>query len=167
MRMRTECWEGINLPWQHFPLLFQCFSLFMFSTPIMHEGISHACKIMMFLFVIFAYEGRRRRKEGGFPGSSTILTQLKEKPARRRVGLVSLDGPPARAGAVVVGGEGKVVGHVTSGCPSPCLKMNIAMAYVPQTLSKPGLTPKLRIRTRTVQAEITKMPFVPHKYFFQ
>ncbi|OLL24110.1 putative aminomethyltransferase, mitochondrial [Neolecta irregularis DAH-3] len=37
--------------------------------------------------------GKRRRAEGGFPGSSTILQQLREGPARRRVGLVVKEAP--------------------------------------------------------------------------
>lgn len=102
---------------------------------------------------------------GGFPGSDTILTQLRDKPSRRRVGLVSHAGPPPRSGAVIIDKDGEKIGHVTSGCPSPCLKTNIAMAYVPRTLSKTGLVLDLKIRTRTVRAEITKMPFVLHNYY--
>jgi len=39
--------------------------------------------------------GKRRRKEGNFPGSSVILKQLTEKPKRKRVGFIS-SGPSAR-----------------------------------------------------------------------
>lgn len=98
-------------------------------------------------------------------GSDVILSQLKNRPPCRRVGLLSHSGPPARGGAVIMNQGGKEVGHVTSGCPSPCLKTNIAMGYVPRSLSKTGHTLQLRIRTRVVEAEIVKMPFVPHKYY--
>jgi len=39
--------------------------------------------------------GKRKRKEGNFPGSSVILKQLIEKPKRKRVGFLS-NGPTAR-----------------------------------------------------------------------
>ena len=115
--------------------------------------------------VSLALTGGRRRQEGGFPGSDIILGQLRDKPPRRRVGVVSRAGPPLRGGAVVVGEVGEEVGRVTSGCPSPCLKTNIAMAYLPRALSKTGRTLQLRVRTRTVEAEIVKMPFVSHQYY--
>ena len=115
---------------------------------------------------MFFFIGKRRRKEEGFPGSDTILAQLRDKPARRRVGFVSHAGPPPRSGAVVIDLAGNEVGQVTSGCHSPCLKTNIAMAYVPRAISGVGRTVKLRVRARTVvEAEITKMPFVTHQYY--
>ena len=41
--------------------------------------------------------GKRRRAESGFLGADTILSQLRKKPAMRRVGIQSLSGPPARS----------------------------------------------------------------------
>ena len=40
--------------------------------------------------------GKRRRIEGGFLGAETILSHLKESPTKKRVGIKSLSGPPAR-----------------------------------------------------------------------
>ena len=108
--------------------------------------------------------GKRRRSEGGFLGSEVILHQLKEKPAKRRVGLTS-QGPPARGGADVLNNSGEFVGTVTSGCPSPTLGHNIAMAYVPTVASKSGSKLQLRICKKTVPATVVKMPFVPSKYY--
>lgn len=116
------------------------------------------------IMLVIPSAGNRRRKEGGFPGSDYIMAQLRDKPIRRRVGLVSHAGPPARDGAVIVDDTGKEVGQVTSGCPSPCLKTNIAMGYVLRTLSKAGQRLKLKVRNKSMDTEITKMPFVPHKY---
>jgi aminomethyltransferase len=75
-----------------------------------------------------------------------------------------IEGAPAREGAEVVDGEGKVVGKVTSGCPSPTLKKNIAMAYVKDGLHKAGTELQVLVRGKPRKAVVTKMPFVPSKY---
>ncbi|KAJ8046870.1 Aminomethyltransferase, mitochondrial [Holothuria leucospilota] len=107
---------------------------------------------------------KRRRKLADFPGASKVLTQLKEKPERRRVGLVS-SGAPARHGATILDDAGATVGEVTSGCPSPVLKKNIMMGYVPLKLSKVGNKVSVKVRNKTVPAEVVKMPFVPTNYY--
>lgn len=115
---------------------------------------------------LFQFLGGRRRKEGGFNGSELILNQLVTRPEKRRVGLVS-KGPPARMGTEVLDVSGNTVGAVTSGGPSPVLATNIAMAYVPRKLSKIGTQLKLKVRNKTVDAKIVKMPFVPSHYYTQ
>jgi len=60
----------------------------------------------------------------------------------------------------------KIIGQLTSGCPSPFIKKNIAMGYVKTEFSKNGTRVKLEVRQKMVDAVITKMPFVPAKYFF-
>jgi len=110
--------------------------------------------------------GKRRKVAKDFPGADIILKQVKEKPGRRRVGLVSHSGPPARNGTEITSANGgEKVGEVTSGCPSPTLGLNIAMGYVESSLAKPGTKVKLLVRRREVEAEVVKMPFVPAKYF--
>lgn len=80
-------------------------------------------------------------------------------PARKLVGLV-LDGKrSARQGMAVVQG-GKVVGEVTSGCPSPTLGRPIAMAYVDRGLE--GIGTKLSVDTgkgAVIDGEVAAMPF--------
>ncbi|KAI9800343.1 MAG: hypothetical protein M1825_004113 [Sarcosagium campestre] len=107
---------------------------------------------------------------------------------RRRVGLI-VDGAPAREGAAIVLGSGnssasstsptpaagaagggavgkaEVVGKVTSGCPSPTLGKNIAMAYVRNGLHKAGTELEVLVRGKPRRAVVTKMPFVPAKYY--
>ena len=61
--------------------------------------------------------------------------------------------------------SGKKVGEVTSGCPSPSLSINIAMAYVPLSLSKAGTKVDVEIRKKLNKATVTKMPFVPANYY--
>ncbi|XP_078723182.1 aminomethyltransferase, mitochondrial [Lampetra fluviatilis] len=108
--------------------------------------------------------GKRRRAEGNFPGAGVILEQIAQKPARKRVGLVST-GPPARQHAPIVDEHGEKIGEVTSGCPSPCLKKNIAMGYVPSGLAKPGTRLRVEVRKKLVDVVVSKMPFVPTRYF--
>ena len=57
------------------------------------------------------------------------------------------------------------VGMVTSGCPSPNLKCNISMAYVPKSLSKLHTQLKVQVRNHFIPGIVTKMPFIPHKYY--
>lgn len=59
-------------------------------------------------------------------------------------------------------------GQVTSGCPSPCLpKQNIAMGYVPTSHAKKDTALKLQVHKKLVDAVVTKLPFVPTKYYFK
>jgi len=106
---------------------------------------------------------KSRRETGGFLGAEHILPQIKGGVSRRRVGLF-VEGAPAREGAEILSPDGEVIGKVTSGVPSPCLKRNIAMGYVKNGFHKNGTALKVRVRNRVQEASITKMPFVPAKY---
>ncbi|MDG6100353.1 hypothetical protein EXU34_23205, partial [Alteromonas sp. ZYF713] len=108
--------------------------------------------------------GKRRRAEGGFLGAEVILKQIADGPAIRRVGIFSA-GPPARSHSEIQNENGENIGEVTSGGFSPCLKKNIAMGYVKSGLHKPGTKVKIAIRGKTYEGSITKMPFVPTKYY--
>ncbi|KAL8566257.1 hypothetical protein ACOMHN_046758 [Nucella lapillus] len=109
--------------------------------------------------------GKSRRAKADFPGARTILDQIAAKPDRRRVGFLS-QGPPARGGAVIYDGSGsKVIGKVTSGCPSPSLKKNVSMGYVERNFGKNGTPVKIEIRKKMCDAVVAKMPFVPAGYY--
>lgn len=109
--------------------------------------------------------GKRRRANADFPGASIILQQLKDKPSRKRVGLLS-GGPPARDHTKIFDGSVEI-GGVTSGCPSPSLGQgkNVALAYVPLSMSKNGTKVNLQVRNKVVEAVVTKLPFVPTNYY--
>ena len=57
-------------------------------------------------------------------------------------------------------------GQVTSGCPSPSLKQNVAMAYVATAFSKAGTPLQLEVHKKKIPANNVKMPFLPTNYFF-
>ncbi|OIV91919.1 hypothetical protein TanjilG_26038 [Lupinus angustifolius] len=108
--------------------------------------------------------GKRRRAEGGFLGAEFILKQLEEGPKIRRVGFFS-SGPPPRSHSEIQDEGGNNIGEVTSGGFSPSLKKNIAMGYVKSGLHKAGTKVKIIIRGKANEGVVTKMPFVPTKYY--
>ncbi|XP_037706672.1 aminomethyltransferase, mitochondrial [Choloepus didactylus] len=108
--------------------------------------------------------GKRRRAAMDFPGATVIVPQLKGRVQRRRVGLIC-EGAPVRAHSPILSTEGTVIGTVTSGCPSPSLKKNVAMGYVPCEYSKPGTLLLVEVRRKQQAAVVTKMPFVPTNYY--
>ncbi|KAI0164818.1 hypothetical protein GGR57DRAFT_212922 [Xylariaceae sp. FL1272] len=112
----------------------------------------------------------RRTGPTKFHGSDVILAQLTPKSkggagvSRRRIGLI-VEGAPAREGAEIIDESGENVGVITSGCPSPTLGKNIAMAYVKDGLHKSGTEVQVKVRGKARKAIVTKMPFVPAKYW--
>ncbi|PKS11821.1 hypothetical protein jhhlp_001115 [Lomentospora prolificans] len=111
-----------------------------------------------------------RRKAGGFNGVETILPQLTPQSKggrgveRRRVGLV-VSGAPAREGVEIHSKEGEKIGVVTSGSPSPTLGKNIAMGYIKDGFHKAGTEVDVVVRGKKRSAAVTKMPFVPARYY--
>lgn len=108
--------------------------------------------------------GKRRRQTRDFPGADIIVPQIKNKTQRKRVGLVST-GPPVRPHTPILSSDGTPIGEVTSGCPSPCLKKNVAMGYVDSAFSKNGTQIQVEVRKKAIPATVSKMPFVPTTYY--
>jgi aminomethyltransferase len=117
----------------------------------------------------------RRTADAGYYGAEKIASQLLAKSKggagveRRRVGLI-VEGAPAREGVEIVsraeeGKEAVKLGVVTSGCPSPSMGKNIAMGYVKDGFHKAGTEVDVLVRGRPRKAVVTKMPFVPTKYW--
>ena len=107
---------------------------------------------------------KRRREAADFPGAQRILAQIAGELERVRVGLF-VEGAPAREGAEIKDEAGEIVGKVTSGGFSPTLGRPIAMGYVPPASASPGTRLQVSVRGRDQAAEVTAMPFVPHRYF--
>ncbi|KAJ3197399.1 hypothetical protein HK101_003825 [Irineochytrium annulatum] len=110
--------------------------------------------------------GKGRREKGGFLGEKRVLGQVRKevKVERRRVGLI-VEGSPARENAPISTTSGTIIGKVTSGCPSPVLKQNIAMGYVADGHHKIGTELMVTVRNRVQKAKVVKMPFVPSRYY--
>nr|CAG4641656.1 EOG090X057R [Eurycercus lamellatus] len=110
---------------------------------------------------------KRRRALADFPGAANILQELKSPSARRRVGFISR-GAPARGHTLIYSTEGQLIGEVTSGCPSPSLPgFNVSMGYVDRPFAKIGTQVQFDIRKKRVEAQVSKMPFVPTKYYLK
>ena len=109
--------------------------------------------------------GKARRAAADFPGANVILKQIREKPKRKRIGLIALEAAAAARHGASIEWNGKPVGIVTSGCPSPSLSKNIAMAYVESAAAVVGNQLHCVQRGKRVAHHVAKMPFVSSKYF--
>ncbi|WP_421936392.1 glycine cleavage system aminomethyltransferase GcvT [Phenylobacterium sp.] len=107
---------------------------------------------------------KNRREQRDFPGAARIVKELAERTTRAKVCLRVLEGAPAREGAEVADEAGNVIGVVTSGGHSPCLKAGIALAFVPPAFKAVGTKLKVIVRGKPQSAEVVTSPFVPHRY---
>jgi aminomethyltransferase len=107
---------------------------------------------------------KRRREDGGFPGAARIQRELRDGPARLRVGLKPEGRAPAREGTVVATPDGREVGKVTSGGFGPSVNGPVAMGYVAREFATPGTELHLVVRGKPLPAQVVPMPFAPHRY---
>ncbi|GAB6939313.1 glycine cleavage system aminomethyltransferase GcvT [Isoptericola variabilis] len=99
-----------------------------------------------------------------FVGRDALAARAQSAPARVLVGLRGEGRRPARAGYDVVqrgldGAAGAVVGHVTSGAPSPTLGYPVAMAYVTPEVSAEGTALAVDVRGRAEPFVVVPLPF--------
>jgi aminomethyltransferase len=107
---------------------------------------------------------KRRRAEGGFPGSARVQRELAEGPVRRRVGIRPDGRAPAREGAEIISASGERIGTVTSGGFGPSVNAPVAMGYVEARYAEPGTQLSLMVRGKPLGARVVPLPFVPHRY---
>jgi aminomethyltransferase len=93
-----------------------------------------------------------------FIGRDALQKIKNESAPRSRIGLLPEGKRPAREGCDVLDREGKKIGVVTSGGPSPTLGVPIAMALV-DTAHANDTEFQIDIRGRTTSAQQTKLPF--------
>ncbi|WP_066552522.1 glycine cleavage system aminomethyltransferase GcvT [Croceicoccus bisphenolivorans] len=107
---------------------------------------------------------KRRREEGGFPAAERILGLLANGADTKRVGMTIEGRMAAREGAAIFAGN-EQVGQVTSGGFAPSVGGPIAMGYVEVEYTAPGTKLQIEVRSKMLDATVTDMPFVPHRYF--
>ncbi|MFP5315367.1 MAG: glycine cleavage system aminomethyltransferase GcvT [Actinomycetes bacterium] len=98
------------------------------------------------------------KKPDDFVGRSVLEPFKGETPARKLVGLRGTGRRSARAGYGVLS-DGRTVGTVTSGLPSPTLGYPIALAYVEAALAKPGTDLEVDLRGRPEGFTVVELPF--------
>jgi len=105
-------------------------------------------------------------RAGGFPGSSRILKELEQGPARRRVGLRVNGRVPVRGGAALFQNDSATspIGQVTSGCFAPSLNAPIAMGYVASSHARPDAELFAEVRGSRVSVTVCATPFVSTHY---
>jgi aminomethyltransferase len=104
---------------------------------------------------------------GGFLGAEAIARRREAGHPRQLAGFVVDGRGVAREGHGILH-EGRRVGVVTSGAPSPTLGKPIGLGYVPPALAVPGTRIEIALRSgarpggaeRIVAAQIVKTPFV-------
>ncbi len=99
-----------------------------------------------------------KMEKAPFLGSDVLAQQKQAGLPRKLVGFEMLDKRIGRDGYPVSIG-GKEAGRVTSGCPSPSLKKNIGMAYVPPDSTAIGTDLEINIRGQAAAARIIPLPF--------
>jgi len=107
---------------------------------------------------------KSRRERGDLRGHARLVAEVGGALSRVRIGLKVLEGAPAREGAEIADGAGRVIGVVTSGGFSPSLGQAIAMGFVPPDHAAVGTRLNVIVRGKAQAAEVAAMPFVPHRY---
>ncbi|MAI77919.1 MAG: glycine cleavage system protein T [Deltaproteobacteria bacterium] len=100
-----------------------------------------------------------KRKDGGFLGHEAMERRATDPARPHLIGFELIDRGVARAGYPIYSEE-KVIGHVTSGTPSPTLGKSIGLGFVPHDQAKEGLVFSIDVRGRKIAAQRTKIPFV-------
>ena len=94
----------------------------------------------------------------GYVARKALLKARDEGVSRKLVGFFMTGRGIARHGHPICD-DGREIGEVTSGSPSPLLDRNIGLGYVPADFSEVGTRLQIDIRGRLVDAEVTSLPF--------
>ncbi|MDP9268105.1 MAG: glycine cleavage system aminomethyltransferase GcvT [Acidobacteriota bacterium] len=95
-----------------------------------------------------------------FIGRAALEKQRATGIRRTLVGLEMVDRGIARDGYKLFDEGGhEEIGYVTSGSPSPFLKKNIALAYVPPNFSSLDTTVLVEVRAQKLKAKVVATPF--------
>jgi aminomethyltransferase len=98
-------------------------------------------------------------EKSDFIGKAALEKAKAEGLKRVLVGLEMIERGIARDDYKVLAADGMEIGYITSGSPSPFLKRNIALAYVPPEFSSIGTVVDIQIRSNRVKAKVIPTPF--------
>ncbi|MCS6905775.1 MAG: glycine cleavage system aminomethyltransferase GcvT, partial [Bacteroidia bacterium] len=97
--------------------------------------------------------------KGNFIGSEILKEQKSKGLQKKLIAFEMLDKGIPRS-HYLIAKEGRIIGQVTSGTFSPCLKNGIGMGYVEAAFGQLGETIEIIIRDKPVLAKVRKAPFV-------
>lgn len=95
-----------------------------------------------------------------FIGKEKILQDKTAGTKQKLIGLKVADKGIPRHGYEIVDNHNQIIGHVTSGSISPCLKEGIALGYINTELAQPGNEVFIKVRNKNLRAIVTKTPFI-------
>jgi len=98
-------------------------------------------------------------EKGEFIGREALVKLKAEGLRRALVGLEMVERGIARDGYRCLDENGNEIGVVTSGSPSPTLGKNIALAYVPPSMTGLGTAVFVEIRGQKCKAQVVATPF--------
>ncbi|WP_449439133.1 glycine cleavage system aminomethyltransferase GcvT [Pseudomonas migulae] len=104
-------------------------------------------------------------RAGGFPGAETVFTQQQAGVSCKRVGLLPQERTPVREGAEIVNDAGEIIGTVCSGGFGPTLGGPLAMGYLDSAYIAIDTPVFAIVRGKKVPLLVSKMPFVPQRYY--
>lgn len=104
-------------------------------------------------------------RAGGFPGADTVFAQQRNGVSRKRVGLLPQERTPVREGAEIVNEAGEIIGTVCSGGFGPTLGGPLAMGYLDSAYVALDTPVWAIVRGKKVPLLVSKMPFVPQRYY--
>jgi hypothetical protein len=97
-----------------------------------------------------------------FIGRDALVKQKEAGLTRKIVGFEMIDRGIARQHYPIYY-QGREVGEVTSGVPSPTLNKNIGLGYVEFAVREPDTEIQIKVRDNLVKAKIVKLPFYKSK----
>lgn len=102
-------------------------------------------------------------KTGGFPGATTVLSEMRAGVSRQLAAFIGVESVPIRHGAEIVDDNNAHRGTITSGTVSPSLQRPIMLGYVDTAIeSERALYAVVRGQKRPITR--AKLPFVPKRY---
>jgi aminomethyltransferase len=97
-----------------------------------------------------------------FIGRDALLKVKEQGPKRKLIGIEMIERGVCRGGYAIYD-NGRQIGTLTSGAPSPTLGKNIGMGYVEVTDAVPSKAVQVDIRGKRTAAQIVALPFYKRK----
>ena len=97
--------------------------------------------------------------KGEFIDKALMAAQKAEGVSRKLVGFEMIDRGIPRHGYELCNANGQVIGVVTSGTMSPCLKIGVGTGYVQPALGKTDSEIYVNVRGKLLKAKVVKLPF--------